>query len=833
MRGIKVEVPLQQQIKFLTGRLCFSVVCLLTIFPANAEAQITPDGTLPTVVEEQDNMEKITGGEREGNNLFHSFEEFSIPEGIEAIFENGLDVENIFTRITGESASTINGILKTQGSANFFLVNPNGIVFGENAQLDVGGSFIATTADSIQFEDGIEFSAKNAESKPILTVSVPIGLGFTGDNGAIQVNGTGNQINSESPVGPIKFDQRPSGLSVPSNQTFALVGNGVTLNGGVISARDNGQIYLNSINSGLVNINQAKAGFTLTSDNVTEYQDINLNQQSLVDASGDLVGNVFITGKNINILDRSFVLSQNQGNLSTGSLNIQSSKLLTISGGSPGSDVRSGIRSENFDTGKGADINISANQISLQKGARIRSNSFSEALGGNIDINAANSIQFSAPSSLIATTFADGDAGNISLSTPELLVDSSGISSSTNGAGNGGTLEINADLIEITGTSRTDRASISTTSFADGNAGNLIINTDQLRVIDGASLSSSSFGNGNAGNLSVEASELVEIKGISSNLQQTSNPQSTIRAAVQSVPPAAQKALGLPSVPGGDGGDVAINTPLLDIAEGVISVENQGTGNGGTLSVDAKQINLAETGRITAATESGLGGNININSENLQIDSGSDITAAAKNDGDGGNITIKTATLVAKKNSEVIANASQGQGGNIDINAEGLFLFDSPENIFSASSELGIDGEVNINTTIDFSSFEPISPEFIVAEEALQGSCFARRNSRQGSFVYGGAGGLPVSPSSAIDEESSLSSQLPEVQLNSQTSGSSDLGGEDSSAAAETVVYPAQTAQKWQVGEPIIEPTNLIKTADGRLLWVRKQVDDASSLICQ
>jgi hypothetical protein len=71
------------------------------------------------------------------------------------------------------------------------------------------------------------------------------------------------------------------------------------------------------------------------------------------------------------------------------------------------------------------------------------------------------------------------------------------------------------------------------------------------------------------------------------------------------------------------------------------------------------------------------------------------------------------------------------------------------------------------------------------------------------------------------------------VQPNSQTSRSSDLGGEDNSAAAETVIYSAQTPQKWQVGEPIIEPTNLIKTADGRLLWVRKQMDDALSLICQ
>ena len=115
-------------------------------------------GSLPTSVEQKgENRLNINGGEREGNNLFHSFEEFSVPEGIEAVFENALDIENIFTRISGDAASDINGVLRTQGGANFFIVNPNGIVFGENAQLDVGGSFIATTANSIQFADGADF----------------------------------------------------------------------------------------------------------------------------------------------------------------------------------------------------------------------------------------------------------------------------------------------------------------------------------------------------------------------------------------------------------------------------------------------------------------------------------------------------------------------------------------------------------------------------------------------------------------------------------------------------------------------------------------------------
>jgi filamentous hemagglutinin family protein len=715
------------------------------------EAQVTPDESLSTNVEQQgENQLNINGGEREGNNLFHSFEEFSVAEGIEAIFENAPDIENIFTRITGESASTINGILRTQGGANFFLVNPNGIIFGENAQLDVGGSFIATTANSIQFEDGAEFTASGAESEPILTVSVPIGLQFDGDSEAITVNGTGNQLNSESPVAPLKFDQRPTGISVPSNQTFALIGNGVNLNGGVISTVDNGQIFLSSLNSGSVDINQGENGFTLTSPNVTEYQDISLNQQSLIDASGERTGTVSLAGKNINILDESFVLSQNQGNLPSGSLNIQASESLTVSGRAVKSDVRSNIRSETFNSGEGADINIAANQVLFKDGARIRTNSFSEALGGNITINSSNSIQLSVPSSIIATTFAQGNAGNISLSTSQLQLNASAINSSTNGAGNGGKLDVNADLIEIIGTSSTDRASIATTSFGAGNADNLTLNTKKLRVINGASLSSSSFGAGNAGNLTVNASELVEVKGKSNNSVTTSNPQSIIRAAVQSVPRQARGLQGLPDVPSGDGGNIIITTPVLNITqEGVVSVENQGTGNGGTLFINADQLNLDQVGSITAATASGQGGNINLDTENLQIDEGSTITATAENNGDGGNVNINTTSLIAKKNSQVTANAFNGRGGNIDINAEGLFLFDSPDNIFSASSELGIDGEIQINTPdINFQKeLEQSELEILTAEQAIANSCLARSN-QQVSFTVGANGGLPKSSSS-------------------------------------------------------------------------------------
>ncbi|MDJ0690761.1 MAG: filamentous hemagglutinin N-terminal domain-containing protein [Xenococcaceae cyanobacterium MO_188.B32] len=829
MRTIRAKLPVQQQ-KFIIKRLCFSVVVGLTLLPVNAKAQITPDGTLPTVVEQLENMEKITGGERVGNNLFYSFKEFSIPEGIEAIFENGLDVENIFTRITGESASTINGILRTAGNANFFLLNPNGIIFGENAILDVGGSFIATTASSIDFADGTSFAVREDNPNVSLTISVPIGLGFLGNNGSITVNGGGSQITNAPPLSPVEFDERPTGISVESGQTLALVGNGLDVNGGVITT-EGGQIYLSSIDSGSVAIDQAKSGLTLLDDNVTKYQDINLNQQSFIDSSGEREGIIFLNGKNINLSNASFVLAQNQGDLAGGSINIKASESLSLAGRV--SDLRSNIRSETFNTGEGADINISAKELLLQDGARIRTNSFSDANGGDIDINVSDSIQLFT-SSIIATTFTEGNGGNINLSTSELRLNNAGITSSTFGDGDGGLLNVNADLIEIAGSTATDRASIATTSFASGDVGNLMLNTKKLRVIDGASLSSSSFASGDAGNLTINASESIEVSGRTSNSITSNNPQSIIRSAIQSATPQGRKALGLPEVPSGNGGNLVINTPLLKVSqEGVISVENQGSGNAGTLTITADNLNLEATGSITAATASETGGNITLNIQNLEIGAGSEITATAENDGDGGNITINTTNLIAKKNSQVTANAFRGRGGNISITAQGLFLSDSPENIFTASSELGIDGEVNINTTIDFqNSFDSISPEFILAEEALISSCFTRGNSKQGSFVYKGTGGLPVSPSSAIDEEQSLSSQLPEVQPNSPTSHV-PADSDDISSSAETIIYPAQTAQKWQVGEPIIEPTNLIKTADGRLLWVRKQVSNASSLICQ
>ncbi|MDY7014590.1 MAG: filamentous hemagglutinin N-terminal domain-containing protein, partial [Cyanobacteriota bacterium] len=165
------------------------LVSLGLIFAGNsAPAQLLPDTTLGTetsIVTPQSARHLIEGGATRGTNLFHSFLEFNVGENQRVDFANPATIHNILTRVTGTNVSNILGTLGVEGGANLFLLNPNGIIFGPNAQLDIRGSFVATTANSILFDNGIEYGAINPQAPPLLTVSVPLGLQYGSNNTGI------------------------------------------------------------------------------------------------------------------------------------------------------------------------------------------------------------------------------------------------------------------------------------------------------------------------------------------------------------------------------------------------------------------------------------------------------------------------------------------------------------------------------------------------------------------------------------------------------------------------------------------------------------------------
>jgi filamentous hemagglutinin family protein len=160
----------------------------------SATAQIIPDNTLPVNSRVTPNgpVQTINDGTTRGINLYHSFQDFSVSTNNTAYFNNAANIQNIVTRVTGSSVSNIDGILKANGNANLFLLNPNGIMFGANAKLDIGGTFVGSTANSFKFSDRSEYSATNPQAPPLLTANITTGLQYGTSNIGATISNRGN-----------------------------------------------------------------------------------------------------------------------------------------------------------------------------------------------------------------------------------------------------------------------------------------------------------------------------------------------------------------------------------------------------------------------------------------------------------------------------------------------------------------------------------------------------------------------------------------------------------------------------------------------------------------
>jgi filamentous hemagglutinin family protein len=186
---LSFQVPARN---FFLPVILVSLVGAIGIKPSMAQL-ITPEptaapGSTGTTVTPTGNRFDIGGGRLsgDGKNLFHSFSNFGLPQNQIANFLSQPAIQNILGRVTSGNASVINGILQvTGGNSNLFLINPAGIVFGQNASLNVPASFTATTANGIGFGSNGWFSASGANDYASL-IGTPSSLAFTtGQAGAI------------------------------------------------------------------------------------------------------------------------------------------------------------------------------------------------------------------------------------------------------------------------------------------------------------------------------------------------------------------------------------------------------------------------------------------------------------------------------------------------------------------------------------------------------------------------------------------------------------------------------------------------------------------------
>ena len=728
----------------------FSYSVALCLFLCNpVAAQIESDRTLSVnsdVIKNGINFQ-INGGTSRGNNLFHSFKKFNIPTGGEAFFNNANSIENIFTRVTGGSISNIDGIIKANGSANLFLMNPNGIIFGENARLNIGGSFFGTTAENIKFTEG-EFSTVNPQAPPLLKINLPVGLQMGTNPGNIEVTGSGhNLITQDINFTPYFNPGSSSLLQVELGKTLALIGGDITLDGATLNA-ETGRVELSSVKQGVVNLNQTVEDFALNISPNSRLGNIQLSQQSLIDVSA---GEIQINGNSVSLEDGSVLFVQNRGIQPAGDINVNATEFLEINGISKDGQIRSGMINETI-AGNTGNINVISPRLIIQDGGGIGNKTFSPARGGNISLNVSELIEIGGISEINpalftaigSITFADGKSGDISVKTKQLSVlDGAAISATTFGNGDGGDVNINAQKIDVKGEGFGvfTNSTISSSALGTGDGGNLNIDTKSLTISEGAQINTNSSNSGNAGNLTINATEYLQIAN-----------KSFITSIADSNKEL-QSLFNLPDLASGDGGNITINTPFLFLDNGALDVSNFGTGDAGLLEVNADLLKLDNSGKLSATTIFGEGGNISLNTQSLQMRDGSSISTSAGGTGNGGNIAINTDTLVALENSDITANAENSFGGNVTINSQGIFGTQKREEVtnqsdITASSALGasFNGIVELNTPgIDPNSgVNELPANVIDSSNQIASGCLAQSGN---SFVITGRGGMPQNPS--------------------------------------------------------------------------------------
>ncbi|WP_414582467.1 filamentous hemagglutinin N-terminal domain-containing protein [Scytonema sp. PCC 10023] len=730
------------------------VICGAIAFAGNSSlAQITPDSTLPnnSNVTLDSGTFNITGGTQAGANLFHSFQQFSVPTNFTASFNNAVDIQNIISRVTGGSISNIDGLIRANGTANLFLINPNGIIFGPNASLNIGGSFVGSTANAIQFGNNGIFSASTLEApSPLLTIN-PSALLFN------QIAAASIQNSSVAPAGQAPSGGISSGLRVPDGRSLLLVGGDIKMDGGGLRAYG-GRVELGGLASpGTVGLEVNGNNLSLLSfpDNATR-ADVSLTNGANVNVSAAGGGSIAVNARNLNISGESSLLAgigQGLGSEGAvaGDITLDATgEIKVVSSG--------GVFNVVFPqaVGNGGNITVSSDSFSLTDGAEVLASTLGQGNAGSVSVRASNSVDL--VNGRILSTVEQGGvgkSGNININAASLsLKDSAQLRSIVRGAfdnvpaGRGDAGNVTVDVtgpVTITGTKNGFPSGISTDvgTGATGNGGNISISSGSFSLTDGAVLGASILGQGNAGSVSVRASDSVELVNnayIFSTVERGgvgNGGNININAATLSLKDGAQlltlvrEARNNQPAGRGNAGNVTVNVTgsvtiagRKDTIRSAISseVRRGATGNGGNISISSGSFSLTDDAEVVASTfGQGNAGNVSVRASNsIELANTAGIFSAVGEGGvgNGGNINIKAAALSLKNGAQLLTlvreasgnlPAGRGDAGNVTVDVAGNVTIagvkeGNPSGIFSlvGTGAIGKGGNIAISSG-DFS----------------------------------------------------------------------------------------------------------------------------------
>jgi filamentous hemagglutinin family protein len=767
--------------KIFKSLLIIATVLIGVHYDSKIQAQITPDESLreessvvtPDVEVKGKTADRIDGGVIRDRNLFHSFSQFNVGESQSVYFANPDNIDQIFTRVTGDDPSNILGTLGVDGAADLLLLNPNGIIFGENSSLDVEGSFFGTTADSVVFEDDTEFSAVNPQS-PLLTVDVPLGLQVGSNPGSIIVRSPlvlPNGQNLSLIGGKLEFagtgTNKVNGVNTPED-IITVPGGRVELGGlsteGIIEIEENGNLSFPeaitradvTFNNLTIDVSAGGGGSIMVNARNLELFDSDLEAgiDPTVELASDQAGDIII-----NATDQVSLTSSNDGVSTISNVTGDISELTELT------------EAEIINTqGNAGNIQIQTESLEARDAFSIGSFTNGAGNAGNVSITASESINLLPTAEITSEnggggiysyvgTEGTGNGANIGINTPVLALSKSFLFTTTIGSGDAGDITINAtDNVSIRQASQ-----LTADTFSSGNSGNLTIAAPQADILmDGENtfvtteiLPSEETNSSNSAGLDVDMEQGGNIMIQGRNVSATNGAVVSTRTAREE-----------------NAGDLTIDTNQFIVKNSIIVTSSNGSGQAGNLNVTADESidisgtisgtitnneNVSAAGLFTSnlnENANAAAGNLTVNTQNLTITEGATIEAATLSSGDGGNITIEADEILLNsslgENSPSFINAltiGSGDAGTINISTNKLVILDNA-GIAVASEGDGNAGKIfaqvrdslEIDTNLGgISSFSDRSSGGEISISA--GSIRLKGNSSISSRVVSGTGG--------------------------------------------------------------------------------------------